>query len=91
MVTQSPFSLFQTFLQGLPAPTLAPPPWAIEEGQRRLVLLLNHILQQEPEALARLENLARWLKEYLWLAGTAAGCVQARRLCAGCDAGLSPV
>jgi ubiquinone biosynthesis protein UbiJ len=46
--------LFQTFLQGLRAPTLAPPPWAIEEGQRRLVLLLNHILLQEPEALARL-------------------------------------
>jgi len=31
-----------------------PPPWAVDEVQRRIVLLLNHILQQEPEAQARL-------------------------------------
>ena len=54
MVTQSPFTSFQTLLKGLPAPALVPPPWAINEVQRRLVLLLNHILLQEPEALARL-------------------------------------
>jgi ubiquinone biosynthesis protein UbiJ len=33
---------------------LQPPPWAVEEAQRRVVLLLNHVLQQEPEAMARL-------------------------------------
>ena len=66
MVTQSPFSLFQTFLQGLSAPTLAPPPWAIEEGQRRLVLLLNHILLQEPEALARLARQKAQIVHVQW-------------------------
>jgi len=54
MATQSPFYFLQTLLQGLPTQALTPPPWAIEEGQRRIVLLLNHILQQEPEARARL-------------------------------------
>ena len=54
MATQSPFSFLQTLIQGLPTQALAPPPWAIDEGQRRIVLLLNHILQQEPEAMARL-------------------------------------
>jgi len=54
MVTQSPFSLLQTLLQGLPTHSLVPPPWAVDEVQRRIVLLLNHILQQEPEAQARL-------------------------------------
>lgn len=33
---------------------LQPPGWMIEEVQRRGVLFLNHVLQQEPEALARL-------------------------------------
>ena len=42
MATQSPFSL------------PAPPPWAIDEAQRRIVLLLNHILMQEKEATSRL-------------------------------------
>ena len=42
MATQSPFSF------------LTPPTWAIEEAQRRTVLLLNHILMQEKEATGRL-------------------------------------
>lgn len=54
MLTQSPFSLLQNLLQGLPKQSLTPPPWAVEEVRRRIVLLLNHILLQEPEALARL-------------------------------------
>lgn len=41
--------LFQNFK--LP---LTPPAWAIEEGHRRIVLLLNHVLQQEPQATERL-------------------------------------
>ena len=42
MATQSPFSF------------LTPPTWAIEEAQRRIVLLLNHVLMQEKEATSRL-------------------------------------
>ncbi len=32
----------------------APPDWLISEGHNRIVLLLNHVLQQEPEAMQRL-------------------------------------
>jgi ubiquinone biosynthesis accessory factor UbiJ len=38
----------------LPIPT--PPDWLLHEIQQRVVLLLNHVLQQEPEALARLKR-----------------------------------
>lgn len=31
-----------------------PPVWAVQEAQRRIVLLLNHVLMQEPEAMTRL-------------------------------------
>ncbi len=54
MATQSPFSWLGTFLQQLPLSQLRPPLWALEEAQRRLLSLVNHILLQEPEALARL-------------------------------------
>ncbi len=54
MATQSPFQLFEAFLQKLPLPKAQPPAWAVDEAQRRLVSLLNHILLQEPEAQARL-------------------------------------
>ncbi|MFO6420791.1 hypothetical protein ACLBKS_11360 [Hylemonella sp. W303a] len=37
-------------LDGLPQP----PAWAVREVQRRVVLLLNHVLMQEPEAMVRL-------------------------------------
>jgi len=33
---------------------LKPPEWAVNEAQRRVVLLLNHVLMQEAEACARL-------------------------------------
>lgn len=36
------------------ASTLAPPPWLQAELLQKLVLLLNHVLQSEPEAMARL-------------------------------------
>ena len=45
---------------------LQPPPWLVEEMQRRLVLLLNHVLQQEPEAQARLKRQASRLVEAHW-------------------------
>lgn len=54
MATQSPFSLLEGFLQNLPLPNFQPPAWAVDEAQRRIVLLLNHILIQEPEATSRL-------------------------------------
>lgn len=53
MATQSPFSLLETFLQGLNIP-IEPPAWAIVETHRRIVLLLNHVLMQEPQAIERL-------------------------------------
>lgn len=45
---------------------LQPPPWMVEELQRRLVLLLNHVLQQEPEAQARLKRQTGRLVEASW-------------------------
>ena len=54
MATSSPFSLLQGFFQGTALPDFEPPAWVIGEGQRRVVLLLNHVLSQEPEATARL-------------------------------------
>mgnify|MGYP000452701085 CR=1 FL=1 len=53
MATQSPFSMLEGLFQNLPA-ALTPPAWAIEESHRRVVLLLNHVLQQEPQAIERL-------------------------------------
>jgi ubiquinone biosynthesis protein UbiJ len=52
MATQSPFSLVEDFLKSLPLPT--PPAWAIHETHHRVVLLLNHVLMQEPQAMQRL-------------------------------------
>ncbi len=46
-------SSFPPFLDSL-LDKLAPPPWAVQEAQQRLVLALNHVLMQEPEAQSRL-------------------------------------
>jgi ubiquinone biosynthesis protein UbiJ len=54
MATQSPFPFLDGFLQNLPLPDLQPPVWVVDEMQRRIVLLLNHILLQEKEATSRL-------------------------------------
>ncbi|MEI7516186.1 MAG: hypothetical protein WCK81_12430 [Betaproteobacteria bacterium] len=53
MATQSPFSMLERFLQDFKLP-FTPPDWAIEETQRRVVLLINHVLMQESQATARL-------------------------------------
>lgn len=53
MATQSPFSMLEGLFQNFPLP-LTPPAWAVEESHRRVVLLLNHVLQQEPQATERL-------------------------------------
>jgi ubiquinone biosynthesis protein UbiJ len=53
MATQSPFSLLESLLQSFNIP-IEPPAWAIVETHRRIVLLLNHVLMQEPQAMERL-------------------------------------
>ena len=53
MATQSPFSLAAGLLGQLGS-GLQPPAWIVDELQQRLVLLLNHVLMQEPQAQARL-------------------------------------
>ena len=56
-----------------------PPPWLIEEMQRRAVLLINHVLMQEAEAQARLVRQAGktvhagWRAFSMRLAATPAG------------------
>ena len=54
MATQSPFLLLEGFLQTLSPANFQPPVWLMDEAQRRLILLLNHILSQEKEATSRL-------------------------------------
>ncbi len=45
---------------------LQPPAWAIHEIQHRAVLFLNHVLQQEPEAQARLKRQQGQVVEVRW-------------------------
>lgn len=57
MNNTSPFSFLPSGLaSGLAsaASRLQPPAWLVHEVQQRLVLLLNHVLVQEPEAQSRL-------------------------------------
>ena len=63
MATQSPFSWLadaaDTLRAKLPAdfpPAFTPPAWAVAEVQQRIVLLLNHVLMQEPAARERLQR-----------------------------------
>lgn len=58
---QSPFQFLESVFNslkpgtaGASTPIFAPPAWAIDEVQRRIVLLLNHVLMQEKEATSRL-------------------------------------
>jgi ubiquinone biosynthesis accessory factor UbiJ len=67
MATQSPFPFLDTLFERL-AGGLQPPAWMIEEVQRRLVLLFNHVLMQEPEAQARLARQANRVLEARWRA-----------------------
>ncbi|CAM8667827.1 hypothetical protein MCEZEM1_02148 [Comamonadaceae bacterium] len=78
MATQSPFSMLEGLFQNFPLP-LTPPAWAIEESHRRVVLLLNHVLQQEPQATERLARQkgrvihAQWREFTFRVQATAAG------------------
>ncbi|WP_211343465.1 hypothetical protein [Lampropedia puyangensis] len=53
MATQSPFSFLGNLASSL-GKSLTLPPWLVEEIQRRMVLMANHVLQQEPQAQERL-------------------------------------
>ena len=52
MANPSPFQFLESVLQSTRFPT--PPAWMVEEAQRRCVLLVNHVLMQEPQAMQRL-------------------------------------
>ena len=78
MATQSPFLFLEGLLRDFAARSPLPP-WLIEEGQRRIVLLLNHVLQQEPAAMERLARqkgsriVVQWQIFFLGLVITPAG------------------
>lgn len=78
MPTPSPFSVLDAVLTDL-STRFTPPDWAVDEIQARIVLLLNHVLQQEREATARLARqqgrvlLLQWRQFSLKLVATPAG------------------
>lgn len=61
---------------------LQPPAWLVDELQNRCVLLLNHVLGQEPAAMDRLRRqrgkplLVQWGRVNLCLQATAAGLLE---------------
>lgn len=69
------------FLQSLLS-KLQPPEWVVDELQNRLVILLNHVLMQEPQAQERLRRQqgkpvrVQWGDFHLTLAATAAGLLE---------------
>ena len=48
---RSPLGLLQSLLG-----SVRPPEWAVDELQNRVVLFLNHVLMQEPQAQQRLRR-----------------------------------
>lgn len=81
MNTATPFAFADRLIEAL-GPRLSPPPWAVSEVQTRLVLLLNHVLMQEPQAMQRLARQRgrvmqlRWRQFSLRLAATPAGLLE---------------
>ena len=65
MATQSPFPFLDGLFDKL-GQRLQPPAWVVDEVQRRLVLLANHVLMQEPQAQARLARQAGRVLEARW-------------------------
>lgn len=65
MAQATPFSLIDQLFDRVTS-MLQPPAWLVNEVQHRGVLLINHVLMQEPEALQRLARqkgrtvLLRW-------------------------------
>ena len=81
MATQSPFPFLDGLFRQL-SNGLKPPEWLVQEVQRRLVLMLNHVLMQEPQAQARLVRQtgrvveARWRNFTMRLVATPAGLLE---------------
>ena len=81
METSSPFSFLNNLASSFTklAGKVQPPTWVVDELHQRLVLLLNHVLMQEPEAMARLARVqgqvirAHWRQYSLGLVATPAG------------------
>ena len=78
MNTRSPFSFLHRLAAQMPRPPRAPQ-WLVKGTQQRLVLLLNHVLQQEPVAMQRLQRQSgrvarvQWRSLYMALQVTPAG------------------
>ena len=78
MATQTPFSAAGDALGKL-AEQIKPPAWLVDEVQQRVVLFINHVLMQEPEAQARLMRQkgrvvrVQWRGLSMQLAATPAG------------------
>jgi ubiquinone biosynthesis protein UbiJ len=81
MATQSPFSLVSEALVQFVSNT-QPPVWLIDESVNRLVLLLNHVIGQEPEAQSRLKRQKgrciqlQWQDKLIQLSPTPAGLLE---------------
>jgi ubiquinone biosynthesis protein UbiJ len=94
MATQSPFSWLEQTFQKLSS-NFQPPDWAVEEAQRRVVLLLNHVLMQEKEATTRLSRqkgrvvLFEWQQFHFKLLLTPAGLLELARADTASDLTLS--
>ena len=81
MATQSPFSLAAQALQRF-GTSFTPPVWVKDETLNRLVLFVNHVLMQEPEAMRRLARQKgqrielQWQQFALQLSPTPAGLLE---------------
>ncbi|MDD0839257.1 hypothetical protein PSQ40_11790 [Curvibacter sp. HBC61] len=65
MALPSPLSLLDRLFDQVTS-TVQPPAWVVDEAQRRLVLLINHVLMQEPEAMARLARQKQRVASVRW-------------------------
>ena len=57
MATSSPLSFLDALRKRItahPPPGWPPPPWLIHEITQRALLLVNHVVMQEPQAMARM-------------------------------------
>jgi len=61
----SPFSFLDDLFNRV-GERLQPPAWAVHEVQHRIVLFLNHVLQQEPEATQRLARQSGRVVQFHW-------------------------
>jgi ubiquinone biosynthesis protein UbiJ len=75
--SRSPLGFLQSLLG-----SIHPPEWVVDELQNRVVLFLNHVLMQEPQAQERLKRQkgkpvkVQWGDVHLTLSATAAGLLE---------------